>query len=117
MAELTVNVREKSRPVVDIIWRDRQGNVEDITGKQFKFSIKPTAASPDSTVMFDLAGTIPLGTDGKVRLTMTLAHTAFKPGTYYGSLRRWDAADPLTDPPRDARSADYVIAAASKITE
>jgi hypothetical protein len=120
MAELTINVREKSRPTVDFAdvtaWKDKAGRVVDITGWTLKLVVKRLVTDPDSQVLFDLTGTIVTATEGAYRFTLDLSHTAFPPGTYPAEVRVWTAA-PGSNPPNDAKSVDFIIEPAIKLSE
>lgn len=120
MADLTILVREKSRPTVDFAdntaWKDKAGRVVDITGWTLKLAVKRLITDPDSQVLFDLAASIVTAAQGAYKFTLDLSHTAFPPGTYPAEIRVWTSA-PGSNPPNDSKTVDFVIESAVKLSE
>jgi len=70
---------------------DSAGAAVDITGFSFLLTVDPQEDPPDATGnLFQLVGTIPLGTDGVVRFSMTALEADQEPNEYFFDLQMTD---------------------------
>ena len=111
-----VTVRQFQSAVQTFTLRNEAGTAIDLTGKTLKFCAKRLATDADTLLLFDITAALVVAVDGTYSLTFPYAATARIPGSYYASLRVWDAA-PTTDPPDRTERSTYTIEAAARATE
>lgn len=111
----TFEVTQGTVPTIEYEYRNRAGDVFDITGDTIKLAVKRDIGDTDVKILFDLAAVLTTPASGLFTLAYTGFHTGLA-GTYPAELRRWDTAT-TNRLPTDAYQCTFICNEAVVRTE